>query len=114
MPPFQPGNTLGKGRPKGSHNKITKQTEDMLAKLTGGPKAFKSLEALRDKQPAVFWRIVASLLPKQVEAAVNHSSGVSFRMFMPGEADNEQPGVPRRPAGEVVDASNTEATDGVH
>ncbi len=70
-----------KGRPKGARNKITQQAEDMLAKLTSGPKAFKSLEALRDEKPAVFWRIVAGLLPKQllVEAEVDGKIQLSWQ-----------------------------------
>ena len=87
---FQPGQSGNpKGRPKGAHNKITQQAEDMLAKLTSGPEAFKSLEALRDEQPAVFWRIVTSLLPKQldVDAQVDGSITVEIVQFSDMPAD---------------------------
>ena len=65
---FKPGKSGNpNGRPKGARGKITQQAEDMLAELTSGPEAFKSLEALRDEQPGAFWRMVISLLPKQVQ-----------------------------------------------
>ena len=86
---FRPGKSGNpKGRPKGSRDKITKQTEDMLAELTAGPKAEKSLEKLRDEQPAAFWRMVISLLPKQVEVEGDHSGNVTFRMVWAGDKNS--------------------------
>ena len=70
---FEKGNTLGKGRPKGARNKITEQTEAMLATMTKGAKAKQSLEKLRDEQPGVFWKVVAGLLPKHVEVTADVS-----------------------------------------
>ena len=32
--PFQPGNTIGRGRPKGSRNKTTKQMQEMLERYS--------------------------------------------------------------------------------
>ena len=45
----------------------------MLAQLVDGDGAYMSLKALRDDNPAAFWRIVAGLLPRQfrVEAEVD-------------------------------------------
>ena len=76
-----------KGRPKGARGKITQQAEELLAKLTAGPKAAKSLEKLRDEQPAAFWRLVVSLLPKQAQVEGDHSGNVSFRMIWAGDED---------------------------
>ncbi len=52
----------------------------MLAKLTSGLEAFNSLESLRDKQPAVFWRIVTSLLPKQVQVEAEADSSLTVQI----------------------------------
>jgi len=65
----QSGNLAG--RPKGARNKITQQAEAALAELTSGEAATASLEKLRDEQPAAFWRIVVSLLPKQAHVEVD-------------------------------------------
>ena len=78
-----------RGRPKGAHNKITRQAEDMLAELTKGPNAKASLKKLRDENPAAFWRIVVSLLPKQldVDAQVDGSITVEIVQFSDMPAD---------------------------
>ena len=88
---FKPGQSGNpKGRPKGARNKISQQAEDMLAKLTSGPEAFQSLEALRDEQPAVFWRIVTSLLPKQLEADVAVDGGITVQIIRFSDLPVEQ------------------------
>ncbi len=46
---------------------------------TSGEEAFDSLKKLRDDNPAVFWRAVISLLPKQVEAEVDGKIELSWR-----------------------------------
>jgi len=77
---FRPGKSGNPaGRPKGARNKITQQAEAALAELTTGPEALKSLEALRDEQPAAFWRIVISLLPKQAHVEVDDKIELSWK-----------------------------------
>ena len=62
---FEPGKSGNPaGRPKGARNKITKQTEELLEKLTSGEEAEASLLKMRDEHPELFWRAVISLLPK--------------------------------------------------
>ena len=71
--PGQSGNS--KGRPKGARNKITQQAEAALAELTCGKAAKASLEKLRDEQPAAFWRLAISLLPKQARTEADGAEG---------------------------------------
>ena len=63
---FQPGNTFGKGRPKGSRNKLAEDfLADMLAVWQEKGKA--AVEATAKDHPEKFVSIVAGLLPKQLE-----------------------------------------------
>lgn len=77
----QSGNPAGK--PKGTRDKINARTLKLLAALTEGEKGRASLEAMRDEDSTAFWRIVAGLLPKQVEAEVEHKGVVTFVMKGP-------------------------------
>jgi hypothetical protein len=64
---FKPGNTgAGGGRPKGSRNKIGEQfLTDLQADWDeNGAEAIK---ACRTEKPADYVKMVASLLPKQIE-----------------------------------------------
>ena len=77
----QSGNPAGK--PKGTRDKINARTLKLLAALTEGKKGMESLEKLRDDDSTAFWRIVAGLLPKQVQAEVDHTGAVTFVMKGP-------------------------------
>ncbi len=71
---FKAGNSGGPGRPKGSKNKVTKAylkalTEDFVAHKT------EVLERLREKDLAVYMRLVAQLVPKDLD--VKHSGSVN-------------------------------------
>jgi hypothetical protein len=70
--PFKPGQSGNPaGRPKGARSILTKQTEELLAKLTSGPDAEASLTQLRQDKPDAFWRSVITLLPKEVHANID-------------------------------------------
>ena len=76
---FRPGQSGNpKGRPKGSRNKINQRTLELLRALTKGQDGADSLKKLRDDDPTAFWRIVAGLLPKQVEGDVDVASKVTL------------------------------------
>ena len=87
MPQFQKGNTagVGFGRPKGARDKINTRTLHLLQGLTKGKAGADSLKKLRNEDSTAFWRIVAGLLPKQVEAEVEHKGVVQFVMKGPKE-----------------------------
>ena len=62
---FQPGNKLGKGRPKGSRNKLG---EDFIQALQAnfnehGP---ETIETVRQERPHEYLKVVASILPKEL------------------------------------------------
>jgi hypothetical protein len=64
---FQPGNTgAGGGRPKGSRNKIGEQfLTDLQADWDEN--GVEAIKACRAEKPADYVKMVASLLPKQIE-----------------------------------------------
>lgn len=74
---FGPGNNANpNGRPKGSRNKLG---EDFIQALqadfqTNGKKA---IETVRDERPHEYLKVIASLLPKQVEIKEGAFDGVS-------------------------------------
>lgn len=62
---FKPGNTFGKGRPKGSRNKLG---EDFISALQEsfnqhGP---ATIEQVRQERPHEYLKVVASILPKEL------------------------------------------------
>jgi hypothetical protein len=72
--PFQKGNTYGKkGRPKGAAHKLSQSYVEALYRdfQRGGA---ATIERLREKQPDVYLRLVAALVPKtfSVEKAITH------------------------------------------
>ena len=84
--PFKPGQSGNpQGRPRGSRNKITKLLLDLVeaevAKSTQGGTG--SLAALRESDPATFWRLVASLVPRELE--FDTRPPVTFTMIIDGE-----------------------------
>lgn len=65
LTPFQPGNKFGKGRPKGSRNKLG---EDFLTALQAdfhehGP---ETITKVRESRPHEYLKVVASILPKEL------------------------------------------------
>ena len=61
---FQPGNTLGKGRPKGSRNKLG---EDFLSALQQdfSEHGVAAITKVREDRPHEYLKVVASILPKE-------------------------------------------------
>ncbi len=78
----------GPGRPKGSKNKITKAflkalTEDFAEH------GVEVIKLLREKDPGLYLRIVAQLIPKDID--VRHSGDVTVQVVNYSEADEYQP-----------------------
>ena len=62
---FQPGNP---GRPKGSRNKLGEQfVADLYADWQ--KHGFEVLEKVRENRPDAYMKVIASILPKQVEVS---------------------------------------------
>lgn len=77
MAKFKEGNDLGKGRPKGAKNKITKAFKDLLVETIhalednsevkeGDPKT--GLMAFAKDNPKDFYRIASKLVPQEMAA----------------------------------------------
>jgi hypothetical protein len=62
---FQPGNNLGKGRPKGSRNKLG---EDFLSALQAdfAENGVDTIAKVRQERPHEYLKVVASILPKEL------------------------------------------------
>lgn len=82
---FKVGNP---GRPEGSKNKITKA---FLNALTADFKEHgKSvIERVRKESPEVYLRVVAQLIPKDID--VKHSGNVNIQIVNYSEDDEDQP-----------------------
>lgn len=81
---FKIGNSGGPGRPKGSRNKITKAylkrlTEDFMEH------GVEVLERLREKQPDAYMRLVAQLVPKDID--VKHTGDITVQVVNYSEED---------------------------
>ena len=73
--------TGGKGRVPGSKNRITaniKADIEAVFKMLGGRKSMAESAKRSDKNRALFYRMVVSILPKElaVSAKINHSTGL--------------------------------------
>lgn len=88
--PFQPGNP---GRPKGSRNKLGESFLDaMLVSFTeqtaeGKPAGIEAIRRTRDADPAVYTRVIASLLPKEITGADGEQliAGIQITFVKPSE-----------------------------
>ena len=74
---FKPGNKAGKGRSKGSRNRITKLYLDILRKSIE-EHGEEVLERVRKERPEVWVKLLAVLVPKDLD--VQHSGNVSIRV----------------------------------
>lgn len=74
--PFEPGHGGGPGRPKGSKNKLA---EDFVAALQAdfAEHGVTAIQATRSDEPATYLKIIASLLPKDVNITVNDFDGMT-------------------------------------
>jgi lysophospholipid acyltransferase (LPLAT)-like uncharacterized protein len=62
---FKPGHKRSKGRPRGSKNKISKRALNAIYKSLED--AEDDIEILKDMDKATYWRIVAGLIPKDID-----------------------------------------------
>jgi len=67
---FEPGNNGGPGRPKGSRNKLG---EAFVADLQADweENGVAVIEAVRSEKPDVYMKVIASILPKDLNVNVN-------------------------------------------
>ena len=65
LKPFQPGNTFGKGRPKGSRNKLG---EDFLSALQAdfSTHGVAVIQTVREERPHEYLKVIAGILPKEL------------------------------------------------
>ena len=74
--PFQPGNKLSKGRPKGKLNRSTEQAKLTLARIAdeGLDNLKKDLQKIRQKDPVraaeLYLKILEYIIPKQQRVEV--------------------------------------------
>ncbi len=81
---FKEGHSGGPGRPKGARNKVTKAYLDAVAKsfAKNGPEV---LEIIKEKRPDVYMKLVAALVPKDLD--VNLSGNISISVIDYSEDD---------------------------
>lgn len=74
-PPFEPGNRMSPGRPKGSRNRLG---EAFVAALADdfAEHGIAVIATVRDERPHEYLKVVASLLPKQVEIKEGAFDGI--------------------------------------
>ena len=65
----------GGGRKKGSKNKISKVALNAIYRDLQD-NAGDSIELLRDKDLSTYWRVIAGLIPKDLD--INHSGNISI------------------------------------
>ena len=84
---FKKGNKAGKGRKKGSKNKVSKRVLNAIYKSLED--ADESLKLLKDEDLATYWRIVAAQIPKDLD--INNSGNISVTVVHYSEDDEYQP-----------------------
>jgi hypothetical protein len=67
---FLPGRQGGPGRPIGSRNRLSEKFLSDLQKVWL-KKGAKALDKVADENPEILVRVVASILPKQLDAMIN-------------------------------------------
>ena len=83
----QPGGNKP-GRTVGARDKINERTLKIIAEVQAEGNmelATEALKQLRKDDPKVYWRLLSGLLPKQVQAEVDHTGAVTFVMKGPVE-----------------------------
>lgn len=76
--PFQPGNHLSKGRPKGAVNKTTAETKSFLAKIANklGQHIEEDLEMMEPKDRVKIWlELQEYLIPKLSRTEITGEDG---------------------------------------
>ena len=83
--PFEKGNKLGKGRPKGSENKVTRVVKDAVQDAfdeLGGAQYL--LQVARD-DPKTFCGLLGRVIPTQVNAELKGDVQVVFETIIDGK-----------------------------
>lgn len=81
MPAWKPGQSGNPaGRPKGSRNKLGEAfiealLADFTKALSEGTLGTEAIKAMREEKPNEYAKMIASLLPKEIEANVNMGIG---------------------------------------
>lgn len=65
--PFTKGNKAGKGRPKGSHNKLTATLKDMILQSLADVGGADYLKEQAVKNPTAYISLIGRVLPLQVK-----------------------------------------------
>lgn len=75
-PGYDPRRVVGPGRPKGSRNKLG---EDFLKAMAEDFEQHGkvAIEAVRAEKPDAYLKVIASILPKQIDLSVNEFDGMS-------------------------------------
>lgn len=76
--PFQPGNNLSKGRPKGAINKTTAETKSFLARIANklGEHIEQDLEMMEPKDRVKIWlELQEYLIPKLSRTEITGEDG---------------------------------------
>jgi hypothetical protein len=83
MAKFEPGNKKGKGRPKGTPNKVTKTVKETLLQVfndaQNDPKT--SLEALLKKDIRAFYAMCAKLIPTEIQGKVDQNYTIEYKVL---------------------------------
>ena len=85
MPNFEEGNTMGKGRPKGSPNKTTKEIREAYQMFTENnmDKFQEWIDTVAKKNPAKAMEIVLAMseyfLPKLQRTEVSHEGEIDIK-----------------------------------
>lgn len=72
---FKPGNKLGKGRPKGSKNKLSFAFTEALCQ-DFEENGLEAIQRLRENSPGEYSRVIASILPKDINLEADITSSV--------------------------------------
>ena len=86
---FKPGNKLGKGRPKGARNKLTKAyLQDLYEIYSEGGKGKEALKRAMEERSDGFIKLIAQLVPKDFD--VKNSGDVTVKIVQYGDLDKEE------------------------
>ncbi len=83
---FKKGNKAGKGRKKGSKNKVSKRVLNAIYKSLED--ADDSLNLLKSEDLAAYWRIAAAQIPKDFD--VKNSGDVTVQIVRYSDLDKEE------------------------
>ena len=83
---FKKGNKAGKGRKKGSKNKVSKRVLNAIYRSLED--ADDSLNLLKSEDLAAYWRIAAAQIPKDFD--VKNSGDVTVQIVRYSDLDKEE------------------------